>query len=73
MSRDNLSDIECKMVDQMNKENEEGSDNVFVDASICAILQHLIESADEHEIIGCLGLVTGLRLLETDRGLALTH
>lgn len=58
MSRENLSDMEVEMVEKMNIVNDyEDDSNIFVQASVCAILQHLIECTDESEIRMCLDMV----------------
>lgn len=54
MARDNLSDLEISWVDKMNEIANEDDRNIFVQASIKSIIQHLIECTCEQDVIGAL-------------------
>lgn len=54
--RSNINEIECRQVDDLLKLN--GQEPVLESASLCAILQFLIEQTDEQEVRYCLDSVT---------------
>jgi len=57
MGRENLSDIEIEMVDKMNIANNQDDSNVFAQASVQAIIQHLIECVGEEDVLYSLNFV----------------